>query len=85
MGRITILLGPPLICLATLLIGTAAYFFFEVVIPFLELSTLSSTALKVFGVYLVICLAFHYSMCIFTDPGTPNKPADTIVLKINSV
>jgi hypothetical protein len=85
MGRITILLGPPLICLAILLIGTAAYFFFEVVIPFLEFSTFTSIFLKIFGVYLVICLGFHYSMCIITDPGTPNKPADTIVMRINSV
>jgi hypothetical protein len=82
-GKLTRILGPPLILLATALVSCCAYLFFILILPFLSLQVIPSILLKSFAFYIVVCVGFHYLMCIFTDAGTPNRPEDTIVIYFN--
>lgn len=65
LSRITKLLGIPLIILATVLISMAGYLYFILH---------QNILVRLLGVYILANIFFHYSMCIFMDPGTPEVP-----------
>ncbi|TPX63286.1 hypothetical protein SpCBS45565_g06715 [Spizellomyces sp. 'palustris'] len=76
--------GPAFILIAVALVSLVAYVFYTVNLPFLfptsqisagvdeipsPLQRLSRLATVIWTIYLLSCLAFHYYMCIVTDPG----------------
>jgi hypothetical protein len=71
-SSVTTFLGPPLIFLATSLICSGVYLYFNVSRPYNNLNVIADSCLTIFGVFLVIHIFFNYFMAITTNPGTPS-------------
>jgi len=68
----SLILGPALVFLAIGIIGYLVWLSFAVVAP-MQMETFSMAWWGTFfiGMWILCNLAFHYFMCVITDPGSP--------------
>ncbi|KAI8817729.1 DHHC palmitoyltransferase-domain-containing protein [Fimicolochytrium jonesii] len=67
--------GPAFILIAVSLVSGVAYIYFTVNLPYLFPADTTHPTLKaanvIWAMYLLVCLAFHYTQCIRVKPGSP--------------